>query len=170
MNNPLALTMAASLIQHDYDYFTSVPCSILSPLLKQLDLLAQGSGIPHIAAPREDTALGMCCGAYLAGRKPLALMQNSGLGLSVNAIASLIQPFGIPLLMVISVRGHRGLDSEENLMMGAITERLLTDLGVPTFTAEATNIANAVAAASASALKECTALLVTIETFLLDPV
>lgn len=170
MSDTLAASMAETLIQQGYDYLASVPCSILSPLLKELDRLAQGRDIPNIAAPREDTALGLCCGAYLAGRKPLALMQNSGLGLSVNAIASLIQPFAIPLLMVISVRGYRGLDSEENLMMGTITERLLADLGVPTFTAEADDIAKAIAAASASAQKECTALLVTTETFLLGPV
>ena len=35
---------------------------------------------------REDEAVGMAAGAYMAGRIPAVLMQNSGLGTSLNTL------------------------------------------------------------------------------------
>lgn len=132
MVNACAKDMVASIYQSGYDFFTSVPCGILGPIIEMIDILAVENSMPHVLAPREDISLGVACGAYLSGRQPIALMQNSGLGQSVNAIASLIRPFCIPLTMIISVRGYKGEDTEENLVMGEITEKLLCDIGVPT--------------------------------------
>lgn len=170
MSGTIAECIAKELLQLGYNFFSSVPCGVLRPLIGQLDTLTQSRGIPCVAAPREDVALGLCCGAYLSGKKPVAMMQNSGLGLSVNAIASLLQPFAFPLLMIISVRGHLGLDTEENLIMGAITEHLLQDLGVKTFTAGPHQAESAVHAAAMAATTGCAALLVTSDTFSLGTI
>ena len=50
---------------------------------------------------REDSALGLAAGAYLGGRQPVVFMQNSGLGVSMNALVSLHQIYDIPALLAV---------------------------------------------------------------------
>ena len=50
----------------------------------------------------KDQAVGLAIGHYLATRRPaLVYMQNSGLGNTVNPVASLADPlvYGIPMLL-----------------------------------------------------------------------
>jgi phosphonopyruvate decarboxylase len=58
-------------------------------------------------------------------------MQNSGLGTSLNALASLSLMYGVPALLVVTWRGHEGNDAPEHLLMGDITPRLLDLLHIP---------------------------------------
>ena len=55
-------------------------------------------------------------------------MQNSGLGVSTNAIVSLHQIYDIPALLVVSWRGQGGAaghDAPEHLIMGDVMEPFL---------------------------------------------
>src|SRR5262244_3864778 len=63
--------------------------------------------------------------------RPAVLMQNSGLGTSLNALASLSLMYGLPALLLVTWRGHRGKDAPEHILTGAITERHLGLLGIP---------------------------------------
>lgn len=83
-----------------------------------------------MAAVREDVAVGMAAGAALAGRKAAVWMQNSGLGVSANALSSLVQLYEIPMLLVVSWRGC-GADAPEHVLSGRITPDLLGLLGIP---------------------------------------
>jgi len=58
-------------------------------------------------------------------------MQNSGFGASLNAFASLIQPYGVQLLLVISLRGRAADLTTENLLMGTLTVPVLDLLDIP---------------------------------------
>lgn len=49
----------------------------------------------YIIATREDEAIGIAVGAWLAGKTPLVFMQNSGIGNSVDIITSLLLPYNI---------------------------------------------------------------------------
>jgi sulfopyruvate decarboxylase subunit alpha len=44
-------------------------------------------------ATREEEAVGIAAGLYLGGARPTVMMQSSGLGNSLNAIASLLVPY-----------------------------------------------------------------------------
>ena len=57
-------------------------------------------------------------------------MQNSGLGVSVNAILSLQKMYALPTLLVITWRGH-GPDAPEHVEMGERMAPLLDALGIP---------------------------------------
>jgi sulfopyruvate decarboxylase TPP-binding subunit len=57
-------------------------------------------------------------------------MQNSGLGQSVNALASLVIPYEFPLSLIISLRGVDPDTTEENQGMGKITIPVLDGLGI----------------------------------------
>jgi phosphonopyruvate decarboxylase len=120
--------VAALLERHRFDFFTGVPCSLVEDVIAVLE---QGSRAPYVAAVREDAAVGMAAGAWLAGRRPCVLMQNSGLGTSLNALASLSLMYGFPALIVVTWRGFEGKDAPEHILTGAITPRLLDLLGMP---------------------------------------
>ena len=70
------------------DFVVSVPCVNLSKLL---DMLDEDEEITHIPVTREEEGIGICAGAYLGGKKTAILMQNSGLGNSINALKSLME-------------------------------------------------------------------------------
>lgn len=76
-------------------------------------------------ALREDIALGLAGGAYLAGKLPVVYMQNSGLGYSLEAFASLPLIYRIPCLVLVSFRGPEDPDMEEHVVMGRYTEDIL---------------------------------------------
>src|SRR5919201_1788810 len=102
------------LEQHGYNFFTGVPCSLFEGVTQILDAEPRYG---YISAVREDAALALAAGAYLGGRQPVVFMQNSGLGVSVNAIVSLNQIYDIPALLVVTWRGRGGHDAPEHLIM-----------------------------------------------------
>jgi len=58
-------------------------------------------------------------------------MQNSGLGTSLNALASLSLMYGLPALLLVTWRGYQGKDAPEHILMGDISPKLLTLCGIP---------------------------------------
>lgn len=118
----------AALKEAGFDFFTGVPCSLLRGLVSVLE---GDKGARYISATREDSAIGMAVGAWLGGRLPMVLMQNSGLGVSVNALASLSTMYEVPTLLVISWRGEGGDDAPEHRMMGEIMLPILDLMKIP---------------------------------------
>lgn len=57
---------------------------------------------------REEEGVGIAAGAHFAGAGSALLMQNHGFLQSINGIVSLALLYKIPLLMLISDRGHLG--------------------------------------------------------------
>jgi phosphonopyruvate decarboxylase len=118
---------AELLERQGYDFFTGVPCSLLEGLLEVLETHPR---LFYVPAAREDAAVGLAAGAWLAGRQPVVLMQNSGLGTSLNALASLALLYKLPSLLLVSWRGYGGADAPEHILMGAISPPLLGLLGI----------------------------------------
>lgn len=125
----LADELSARLVHSGFGPFYGTPCGILAPLFTAID---HRIGLHPVV--REDNAVGMAAGAALAGRTPVVVMQNSGLGQSVNALASLVVPYNLAMLLIVSLRGTDLDPTEENLVMGRITEPLLGSLGIETAT------------------------------------
>ena len=119
---------AATLESRGFDFFSGVPCSLIEDLIATLEVHPR---LPYVAAPREDVAVGLAAGAWFASRRPAVLMQNSGLGTSLNALASLSLMYGLPVLLLVTWRGYAGKDAPEHLLMGEISPRLLDLLGIP---------------------------------------
>lgn len=129
-----------------FDFFAGVPCSLIEELIGALESRPRPE---YVAAVREDVAVGVAAGAWFAGRRPVVLMQNSGLGTSLNALASLSLMYGLPVLLLVTWRGWRGKDAPEHLLMGDITPRLLDLLGIPHRVVSAGSAADDVAWAGA---------------------
>ncbi len=109
------------------DLVTSVPCVNLRTLLELID---SDESIVHIPVTREEEGVGICAGAYMGGKRPALLMQNSGLGNSITALASLNLLYESPLIMIVSHRGVEGEWIEAQKPMGALTEPLLDVMGI----------------------------------------
>jgi sulfopyruvate decarboxylase subunit alpha len=114
---PKTTEFLAALEANGYDFFAGVPCSLLKGVIRRFDEEPRWG---YVSAVREDSALGMAAGAYMGGRKPAVFMQNSGLGVSLNAIVSLNVIYELPALIVVSWRGKDGQDAPEHLVMGEI--------------------------------------------------
>lgn len=109
-----------------FDFFTGVPDSILGGIIAAL--MERRLYTPAV---REDEAVAMAAGAYMAGKVPAVLMQNSGLGTSLNALISLNVIYRQPCLLVISWRGFQGKDAPEHLVMGETMTQLLDTVRIP---------------------------------------
>jgi sulfopyruvate decarboxylase subunit alpha len=120
-----------------YAFFTGVPCSLLAGLFTELE---NDAGLDYVSAVREDIAIGMAAGAHLAGKKAVVLMQNSGLGVSYNALASLNEIYEIPALLVVSWRGEGGKDAPEHIRMGKVILRIFEELEIPYEIAKASEL------------------------------
>lgn len=111
-----------------YSFFSGVPCSILEPVLNSLEKHPE---IKYVPAVRENSALGIASGAYVAGKKSGILLQNSGLGNVINGLTSFNLIYKIPVLMFITWRGHQGKDAPEHIVMGKKMLEILRCLGIP---------------------------------------
>ena len=80
---------------------------------------------------REEEAIGISAGAHLAGVRSALLMQNHGFLAAVNPIVSLAFLYKIPLLMLISYRGHLGERDPWQTEGGRWTEPVLRALDIP---------------------------------------
>ena len=113
------------------DFIVSVPCVNLSKLLVMID---EDPEITHIPVTREEEGIGICAGAYLGGKKTAILMQNSGLGNSINALKSLMELYEFPLIMIMSHRGTEGENICGQVPMGESTPRILEAMNFNFFT------------------------------------
>ena len=87
-------------------------------------------------ATREEEAFGIAAGLYLGGVKPTVMLQSSGLGNSLNALTSLLLPYRIPVLMVVSMRGDDNEWNSAQMPMGQAVRPICDAIGVPHATAE----------------------------------
>lgn len=109
-------------------FFSGVPCSILEAALKEG---LRDPQVRYVPAVKENVALGVASGAYLAGKKSGILIQNSGLGNIINGLTSFNLIYKVPVLMFITWRGYQGKDAPEHSIMGEKTISLLKELGIP---------------------------------------
>ena len=133
----LASVLLNACMDVGIDFFTGVPDSLLKGLCNELFAVYGVDGYNHIVAHNEGGALALCAGHFLATGKPgLCYMQNSGLGNTVNPLASLMDPevYAIPSLLVIGWRGEPGVkDEPQHVKQGAVTLGQLDLMNIPYF-------------------------------------
>ena len=111
-----------------FDFYTGVPCSFLTPLINGV---ISDRTTRYVGAAIEGEAVAIAAGAWLAGRGPVVMCQNSGLGNTINPLTSLNWPFRIPTLLIVTWRGQPGLkDEPQHELMGQVMARLLDDIDI----------------------------------------
>jgi sulfopyruvate decarboxylase alpha subunit len=106
---------------------TYVPDKVLAPLIKRLHA---DSYFRVLCPAREEEAVGIVTGAYMAGLRGIVLMQTSGFATITNALASLAVPYQIPVLMMISERGTLGDFQQAQAIVCRTMRPVLETLGI----------------------------------------
>jgi sulfopyruvate decarboxylase subunit alpha len=114
-----------------------VPDNPLSHVLRQFE--QRYADVRMLLATREEEAFGIAAGLYLGGKLPAVMLQSSGLGNSLNALTSLLLPYQIPVLMMISMRGDLGEWNAAQVPMGRAVRSILESIDIPHVTAESAN-------------------------------
>ena len=118
------------LLDNKIEFITTVPCKQLAGIIKKIENSDQ---IIHVPSNKEDEGMGLCAGAYMGGKKSAIIMQNTALGVTINALVTLIQFYHIPLPMIISYRGEIGEPVACQVEMALHTKALLNQLLIPTY-------------------------------------
>jgi len=95
-----------------------------------LELAAEDNSMRAIALTTEEEGIAVGAGAWLGGERSVVLMQSSGVGNCVNAIASITQACRFPLLLLVTMRGEWGEGNPWQVPMGSAVTPILETLGV----------------------------------------
>jgi sulfopyruvate decarboxylase alpha subunit len=94
-----------TLKRNDIRLVPYVPDRVLTTLIKNIHADPFFTTFP---TAREEEAVGIVSGAWMAGMRGAVLMQTSGFATLANVLASLVVPSQIPLIMFVSERGTLG--------------------------------------------------------------
>ena len=121
--------LARALAEGGVEAAAWVPDKRLAPVA---DALAARS-VPVRTLTREEECVGWAAGYRAAGGTPLVLMQCSGLGNSLNAIGSLVVPYGLGFPLILSMRGALGERNPAQMPLGRSAVPMLELLGIQAF-------------------------------------
>ena len=122
--------IVGELVKHQIGFVTTVPCKQLAGVIEKIDATPS---ITHVPSNKEDEGMGLCAGAWMGGKRPAIIMQNTAIGVTINALATLIQYYRMPLPMLISYRGEVGEPVACQVEMAVHTKALLAQLCIPTY-------------------------------------
>ncbi len=119
-----------SLTKNRVEFVTTVPCKQLAGVIEKID---NDKRFMHVPSNKEDEGMGLCAGAYMGGKRPCIIMQNTAIGVTINSLVTLIQYYNIPLPMLISYRGEVGERVACQVEMAVHTKALLAQINIPTY-------------------------------------
>ena len=117
-------------VANGVNFVTTVPCKQLAGVIDAID---KSSEIFHIPSNKEDEGIGLCAGAYMGGKRPAIIMQNTAIGVTINTLVTLTQYYRMPLPMLISYRGELREPVACQVEMAVHTKALLNQLHIPTY-------------------------------------
>ena len=122
-----------TLAANGVTYFTGVPDSYLNGFC---NYALANCGDRNVIAANEGNAVGIASGHYFATKEiPLVYMQNSGLGNTINPLASLVDKdvYAVPMLLLVGWRGQGNSEPNhpQHKLQGEITPGLLELMHIP---------------------------------------
>jgi sulfopyruvate decarboxylase subunit alpha len=128
MDNQDAKTSAAAILnglkKAGINFIATLPDEKMLELIRAVE---KDTDIKHVPLCREEEGIGICAGAYLAGKRTAIIMQNAGFLNSCNALTTTSLQFQIPILMLIYYAGDIG--DRGFTTLGAVTEPVLQAMG-----------------------------------------
>ena len=122
--------IVADFVANGIEFVTTVPCKQLGGVI---DAVEKEPTIYHIPSNKEDEGMGLCAGAFMGGKRPAIIMQNTAIGVTVNTLVTLTQFYRMPLPMLISYRGELQEPVACQVEMAVHTKALLNQLNIPTY-------------------------------------
>lgn len=91
----------------------------------------QDERITHVAVNREESAIGLCSGAFLSGTGAVALMGASGLMTLIYAITKINYTYEIPVFIMITQRGSLDDGAKFHVSNGLYLNAVLDAIDLP---------------------------------------
>jgi sulfopyruvate decarboxylase alpha subunit len=113
--------------RQDVDVVAYLPDTVLDPLITRIE---DDDDFEAIRVAREEEAVGILSGAWLAGRRGAMICQSSGLANTINALGSHAAPEGLPFVGVVSGRGGIGDHNYAQVPGGYAMPRMLDAIPV----------------------------------------
>ena len=85
----------------------------------------------HVAVNREESAVGLCSGAFFSGIGAMALMGASGFMTCIYAITKINYTYQIPMLFAITLRGRPGDSAKFHQSNGLYLEAVMRSIDIP---------------------------------------
>lgn len=116
----------------DLSLVAHVPDAGHGPLIERCE---SHNDVDVVTLTTEEEGVGLLCGAWAGGRKGVLLMQSSGVGNCINALA-LATICRVPFLTLVSMRGEWGEFVPWQVPMGLGTPKVLAAMDVRLFRAD----------------------------------
>jgi sulfopyruvate decarboxylase subunit beta len=107
------------------DIAATLPCDRIKGLLPLIE-----KNIETISLTREENGVGICAGLFLGGKRPIMVIQSTGIGNMINALGSLNLTYGIPLPVLASWRGVYKEAIEAQWQLGKRLPAILDAAGI----------------------------------------
>jgi sulfopyruvate decarboxylase subunit alpha len=120
-----AAKILAGLKKAGIDFVATLPDEKMLDLIRAVE---SDGDLRHVPLCREEEGIGICAGAYLAGKHTALIMQNAGLLNSCNALTTTSMQFQIPALLLIYYAGDIG--DRGFTTLGTVTEPVLQAMGI----------------------------------------
>jgi sulfopyruvate decarboxylase TPP-binding subunit len=106
----------------------SLPDGWITSLISQY---ANDARFRHVSVNREESAIGLCSGAFFSGIGTFALMGASGFLTCIYAITKINYTYQIPLLIGITLRGRPGDRAKFHQSNGLYLEAVMQAIDIP---------------------------------------
>jgi len=97
-------------------------------VIKQID---GDSRFTHVPVNREESAIGLCSGAYMGAMGSAALMGASGFMTVIYAITKINYTYEIPLFLLLTLRGAGGDHHKHHISNGLYLRPVLDAINMP---------------------------------------
>ena len=132
----VAAAIAEECAQAGIELVASLPDDWIAPTIAAFD------GDPrfrHVPVNREESAIGLCSGAFLAGTGAMALMGASGLMTLVYAITKINYTYEIPVFILITQRGSLDDVAKFHVSNGLYLDQVMRSIDLPNVTIDSRN-------------------------------
>src|SRR2546422_59764 len=100
-------------------------------LMALITTIEEDTRFVHVRVNREESAIGLCSGAYMGALGSAALMGASGFMTVVYAITKINYTYEIPLLLVLTLRGAVGDHHKHHVSNGLYLRAVLEAINMP---------------------------------------
>ena len=116
-----------ALIDSGIDFAACLPDSAFKELYEPL---SEESKIDYVQVANEGDGVGICMGAWMGGKKPVLIMENTGFAVTTYPLMRGPIAFGVPMLLLIAHRGGFHDERWFSVPFGWGTEPLLDAMRV----------------------------------------
>lgn len=106
MKEEAVIAIIEGMKEAGIDFVATLPCMAVAPLLPHIEREAQ---FKHVPVCNEGDGMVICAGAWMGGKKPALLIENTAVLLGAYAMTGINYMYGgVPMLLIVDHKGSFG--------------------------------------------------------------